>query len=227
MRFFLVEMFSGSGSVGQAAEELCAAAALGDSVEFRKLSVDIHPKYNPTTCTDLLTWDYRAALEEFLAERAEEDWVVVWASPPCTQYSRARTTARAPRDLEGSDALVERALRIAAYCRPDAWFLENPRGLLRTRACVQGLHRLECSHCRYGKPFRKNTDIWSNADFALERCCKATPCEYYRAHRRHAVTAQSGVDRNGTRGSGRAEAVYPVPAPLVRQLLLGAFTSLD
>ena len=70
-----------------------------------------------------------------------EPWMIegnvdlVWASPLCTHYSRARTTARTPRDLEGSDALVRKCLDLAdrLFCNI---FLENPEsGLLKNERC--------------------------------------------------------------------------------------------
>ena len=52
-----------------------------------------------------MQWDYRGL----------GPFDFVWASPPCTQYSRARTTGGA-RDLEGTDALVAKTL--IAYFKP-------------------------------------------------------------------------------------------------------------
>ena len=41
---------------------------------------------------------------------------VVWASPPCTEYSCAKTVGI--RDLAGADRIVERALEIINYFNP-------------------------------------------------------------------------------------------------------------
>ena len=68
---YLVELFSGTGSVGDAAQEL-----YGDSL--LRYSTDINPKYHPTTAIDMLEWDYKPALEAFLAKRTPEDYVIVW-----------------------------------------------------------------------------------------------------------------------------------------------------
>jgi site-specific DNA-cytosine methylase len=147
MTLYLVELFSGTGSVGDAAR-----VSYGDVVNLKHYSVDINPKYNPTTAVNLLEWDYKTALDAFLADYSvEEDFVIVWMSPPCTQYSIARSRAKTPRDLEGADALVERALEIKDYVNPNAWFLENPHGdarsALRLRPIMQPLeqYRHECT----------------------------------------------------------------------------------
>ena len=49
---------------------------------------------------------------------------MVWASPVCTEYSRALTMR--PRRLEEGDALVLRALEIMEHFDPLMWVIENP-----------------------------------------------------------------------------------------------------
>ena len=62
---------------------------------------------------------------------------MVWASPVCTEYSRALTT-RPRRLLE--DALVLSALEIIAHFDPLMWVIENPAtGLLKTRPFMERL----------------------------------------------------------------------------------------
>ena len=71
------------------------------------LTLDIDPKCMPDICIDLMAWEYK----DF--GLAPPDFVHF--SPPCTQYSIARSKAKTPRDLEGADALVQRCLDIIAY----------------------------------------------------------------------------------------------------------------
>ena len=85
----LLELFSGTGSVGR------AFRALGWEV----FSVDIDSSTKPTLLANVL--DVQLNL---LPPRVD----CIWASPPCTHYSCARTKAKTPRDLEGSDALVRK-----------------------------------------------------------------------------------------------------------------------
>ena len=89
----LLELCSGTGSVG------AAFAARG----WHVVSVDCDPRANASICCDLL---------ELTAERCGPvDFV--WASPPCTFYSVARTTGP-PADLEAADRLVQKCLDLAA-----------------------------------------------------------------------------------------------------------------
>jgi hypothetical protein len=215
MTLYMLELFSGTGSVGDAAR-----ARYGNMQHY---SADINPKYNPTTAIDMLHWNYKADLDAFLEKRTKGDYVIVWMSPPCTQYSIARSRAKTPRDLEGADALVKRALEIKDYVKPNAWFLENPHGdarsALRLRPIMESLeqYRHECTYCHYGKRFRKRTDIWTNVPITLKRCSKTTPCPHV-ANGRHPMTAQSGPSAGGARGCGSAEAAYPIPPLLVEHL---------
>lgn len=60
----------------------------------------------------------------------------ILAAPPCTMFSRARTRAKTPRDLEGAMEIVKGCLDIIHVLsynspRPKFWALENPTGFLR------------------------------------------------------------------------------------------------
>ena len=86
---------------------------------------------------------------------------VIWASPDCTQYNRARTTAKTPRNFEMADGLVKRCLELIRDLQPRVWFLENPdSGLLKTRLFMFGLPYVRVDYCMYGAPYRKtNKDM--------------------------------------------------------------------
>ena len=87
----------------------------------------------------------------------------IWASPPCTHYSRARTKAKTPRDLEGSDAIVQKVLDIIDHYGVPDWFMENPEsGLLKGWEVVARLPMRVVDYCKCGKPYRKRTAIWTN-----------------------------------------------------------------
>src|SRR3990167_9468030 len=61
----------------------------------------------------------------------------ILAAPPCTMFSRARTTAKTPRDFEGATKVVGACLRIIwevqyhnLFCLK-FWAMENPAGHLQ------------------------------------------------------------------------------------------------
>ena len=65
----LLELFSGTGSVGKPWREK----------EHEVISVDMDGRYHPTFQEDILKWSYCKC----------EVPDVIWASVPCEQYSRA------------------------------------------------------------------------------------------------------------------------------------------
>ena len=168
----LLELFSGSGSIGKAFPgEVVSVDLVGD----------------PTHKTDIFDWDFTVYPQGYFS--------VVWASPPCTQYSPARTTAKTARDLEGADRLVKRAIFLIEYFCPKYFFIENPwRGMLRHREVVASLPSpKKVSYCMYGSPgYQKNTAIWTNADINFNIC--QGKCGQM-VGRRHKGTAQKGPDK--------------------------------
>ena len=127
---------------------------------------------------------------------------IIWFSPPCTEYSRAKTTGI--RHLDSADAIVQAGLRIINKLKPEAWFMENPVGLLRHRAFMQpySRYRHTTTYCAYGTPYRKETDIWtiwSNVPLALHHCDQPQHCCRCITHfGRHLRTAQQGPSTSST-----------------------------
>ena len=147
------------------------------------MSLDNDPKSGADVVCDLLTWDYTS----FALEPPD----VIWCSPPCTHYSRARSKAKTPRDLEGADAIVQKCLDIIKYWNPKVWWIENPQtGLLTSRRVVQGLPYVDLDYCQYGEPehtgYRKRTRLWTNAAYTPRPLCRRRP---------HAQTAQRGPSK--------------------------------
>ena len=67
----MLELFSGTGSVGSVAKNL----------SFNVVSLDLK---NADINCNILEWDYRQYPSEYFC--------FIWASPPCTEYSIAKTT---------------------------------------------------------------------------------------------------------------------------------------
>ena len=141
----MLDLFSGTGSVSRVFEDH----------GFEVVSVDIAENFSPTIVTDILTWDYKAAFQPGYFD-------IIFCSPPCDHFSRARTTA--PRDLDKADALVKKALEIILYFKPEKWFLENPRsGLLAGRSYMADIPYVDVDYCQFSDwGYQKPTRIWGD-----------------------------------------------------------------
>ena len=143
---------------------------------------------------------------------------LVWASPPCTEYSNAMTSR--PRQLESADKLVTAALDCIEHLKPRFWYIENPVGLLHKRDIMIDLedYKYKTSYCRYGSDVQKDTHIWTNAPIdELKICRKESPCPEKCTHGRHLKTAQAGTSKE-IPGSGQGKNVYHIPAKLLKTL---------
>ena len=141
----LLELFSGTKSVGRAFE------ALGWEVT----SLDADATTRPGICADIREWDYRTY--------PPGHFDFIWASPVCTEFSRALTRRPRRLELEDGDCLVLKTIEIIGYLRPRWWAVENPRtGLLKSRPYMKALPYDDVSYCMYGFRYQKTTRIWNN-----------------------------------------------------------------
>ena len=200
---FLLELFSGTGSVGKVASDM----------GFNVISLD--RDMEATIKTDIMNWDY-TGFPPCMFD-------VIWASPPCTEYSRAKTIG--VRDIEGSNAVVKRTLDIIHYFKPKYWIIENPQtGLLKDQELMYGIPYNDVDYCKYGMPYRKRTRLWNNIDLWKPKplCCK--DCEAMNeTNTRHKQEAQQGgstAERRQTQQTFRTTDLYKVPGELIKEILL-------
>ena len=204
---FLLELFSGTGSVGR------PWRAAGHRVD----SLDIDSRHDPEFCEDILEWNYRCL------DTQPPDFI--WASVPCEQYSIARTRAKTPRNYELADALVAKTIEIIRHFQtlnPEiAWFVENPStSQLWGREVARDLYpRVQLDYCAYGAPYRKRTKVSTNAPWTPRPLCDPRTCPSC-IDGRHVKSAQKGPDK--TKGAGdicSLDALHALPRRLTEEIL--------
>jgi hypothetical protein len=173
-----VELFSGTKSFSK------VAAGFGHPI----FTVDNDPSVDPDLVADIRLLSSR---------KLPSSPFILWASPPCQTFSVAALHHHwkrdgTPRTLHGH-RLVAKTVSLIIDLHPRWWFIENPRGMLRTVAWFGhavrhlGGRRQTVTYCSYDADVFKPTDIWSNAHWwhARPRCRLHNPCPRLRAGQSH------------------------------------------
>lgn len=185
------------------------------------MTVDWDPKFNPTIEADIRDIDPPNTW-------TPGEFDVVWASPPCTAYSIARSSV--PRDFRTADQIAIACFNIIQYLTSDPtkivyWFVENPNtGYLKRRPFMQEYadDKKTLCYCKYGCSYKKETAIWTNLVWQPRPMCK----KWFRclnfADNHHPQTAQKGPSKIGAgmtqNDDYKSEELYSIPEQLVAEL---------
>ena len=197
-------LFSGTGSVDRQLEEL------GYVVD----SLDCDNRGNPSILINIFHWRYK--------DVPAGSYDVIWASPPCTEFSAALTTRE--RDVAKGLRFVRRTLNIIRHLQPRFWILENPQsGLLARHSILRNRPHVDLDYCQFAPQwgYRKRTRFWGSWQISTRQniLCdpKTCPC---------VIQGESGFlrHRQWLGGKGRQPTTwekYRIPEGIVRYLLLG------
>ena len=206
----LLELFCGTKSIGK----------IFDQHGWDVISVDMLDKFHPTICKNVLDLTPEDIIDKL--PKFSKEINVIWASPMCTQYSKARTQG-GPRDLEVADALVQKTLDLVKYF--DApFFMENPyTGLLKSRDVVKEIPVRVIDYCSYADEsfpgrYRKRTGIWTNTDWIPERAlCKPSLCKFCSDGKKHDHAGQQR-SKPGQKQSTTKQ-LYKIPSAIPEELV--------
>ena len=163
----VLELFSGTGSVGKVCKKL----------GWKVVSLDL--KYADIN-TDIMDWDYKALYKE-------GDFDIVWASPPCNTFSRLvfSNVGKKLKRLNGEVAtkellmnemmtiglpILRRTEEIISYLKPTYYFIENPQTGKMKHFMSHHKH-YDASYCMYGFNYRKTTRFWTNKEGLVLNVC--------------------------------------------------------
>ena len=201
----ILELFAGSRSIGNAAEQL----------GFQVYSSDINAFKDINYVSDILQFDVSKV--PFIPD-------VIWASPPCTFFSVASigkhwnidNTPKTENAKLGV-TIVQKTIEIIKYFKelnPNIiYFVENPRGKLRKLPVANYFDkRHTVTYCQYGDKRMKPTDIWTNSEnWKPKAMCKnGDNCH---------VSAPRG-SQTGTQGMANAYEKSKIPEELCKEILI-------
>lgn len=208
----VLELFSGTGSVGKVCEML----------DWNVVSVDmILPA---THKCDIMDFNYK--------QYPRDHFDIVWASPPCTNYSKLQdcwigrmrkgqiyTKEVQAEEMNNDDKLVLKALEIIEYFNPHWWFIENPAGSrMKERPFMKNLHNYVVDYCMYSDwGYRKRTRIWTNrTDFNPLLCNKQCGNMIDNLHKTNLGNSERKIR---TKGNGVSQHdAYRIPEKLILSL---------
>lgn len=225
----LLELFSGTGSVGEVAK----------SMQWEVVSLDIRPCTHADITRDILTWPFEK-------EYPVGYFDVIWASFPCATFSYMRrcnlnrpmkkngqpwTHEAFDREMmEEGVPLLEKSQEIIRHFRPRYFFMENPFfGYAKKFVRDMPFHIVDyCQYAEWG--YRKRTIIWTNVeDFQGKTCCRQT-CKNMspgrRSHRLRTDSGGGGVKKNRKQGTTRNEK-FRIPSRLVQELFSKCINSVS
>ena len=150
-----VEAFCGTKSFSNVAEER----------GYMTMTLDVDSQFNPDICKSILDVSVKdLPYKPFF----------FWASPPCQGFSVAAIGSSwcgghrvyCPKRVSVAlgMAFVLKTIELIKLIEPKYYCIENPRGVLRKMAFMDGMHRDTVTYCQYGDTRMKPTDLWHNIE---------------------------------------------------------------
>ena len=157
----LLELFSGTKSVGKVAEQL----------GYEVTSLDLK---NADINTDILEWDYKVYPVGYFD--------IIWASPPCDTFSNLEnswigrsgyTHESIQSDIDNVGLpILRRTEEIIEYFNPKYYFIENPQ-TGKMKNYINDKPYYDVDYCKYSNwGYRKRTRIWTNVPNFQPMICK-------------------------------------------------------
>lgn len=131
-------------------------------------TVDWNEEYPSSLHIDIGTLEAGEILEKF----GRPD--VIWMAPDCTSYSVAAISKHRRKNKETGnldpitdyakkcDEVNQHCLKLVEELQPKCFFIENPRGGMRSMSWMKDIPRYTVTFCQYGDFRMKPTDLWTN-----------------------------------------------------------------
>ncbi len=196
----LLELFSGTGSVGNVAK----------AFDYDVVSLDLK---NADINCNILQWDYQ--------QYPPKHFDVIWASPPCTEYSVAKTTG--VRKIAEANKIVLKTIEIIKYFQPKFFFIENPQtGRLKKQPFMNEFRFVDVDYCKNGFNYRKRTRVWNNLlswrprDLCKKDCGKTIGNKHVETAQRLPSGCKESWGENPVKH--KQEDLYRIPEGLIKEI---------
>ncbi len=164
-----VDFFSGTGS---------ATKAFRESNDWKVFDVEL----NPSNDFDSDRIDLEKDIMDVNPEDLPNQVDFVWASPPCTAFSRASVGHHWSENMKPDTEycltniqLVWKTLYLINKLKPDYWFMENPQGMLIN---VLPHSPEKVTYCQYGDDRMKPTYLYGQHPSSMQyrSCSEGDKC---------------------------------------------------
>jgi len=210
----ILEVFAGSRSIGNKAEQLGMQVFSVDWEAFDKIDLVIDVEEMETKDVPFIP-DFG------------------WFSPDCTTYTIAACSTHRNNSIEPKSDYAIKCDRVNKHFIEliNQWlkintdfvfFIENPRGMLRKMPFMQEFKRHTVWYCQYGDDRAKPTDIWTNSKSWIPR----KMCRNYKYDKDgnvinkhcHHESARRGA-KTGTQGKKGSYERSKIPEELCEEIL--------
>jgi len=189
----IVDLFSGYGGASEAFVEA------GDLVRRYEIDYSVCEIVPHSVQADLSGFDPGTHIRRTFDHRCANPVDLVWASPPCREFSRAYSAPQAEAERAGIEytptdglALVEAAIRIIKKLEPKYWVIENVAGARKWLEPILGMPKQVIGpYC-----------LWGNfPQIVIPGCTEFQPkCMKAGGHDRHSVQKRSVIPIEISRG---------------------------
>jgi len=196
----------------RALELFCGTKSFSKELDYawEVISLDNRKSTEPTFCCDIMDFDFKQYPVGYFD--------MIWASPPCTEYSICKQNA--PRKLELADSIVKKTLEIIRYLKPKLWFIENPQtGLLKSREFMKDIPFVDMDYCRFSDwGYRKRTRFWTNKQGLITTKCLGRGKCPNMIEKRHKRNIGNARKKYGIYKFTKSDK-YRIPPKLIRYLV--------
>ena len=163
----VLELFSGTGSVGKIAKEMGWEVV---SLDLKDADIEIN----------ILDWDYK--------KYKPYEFDIIWASPPCDTFSALRnpwigrklkchhgevcTKELLQKDMDTIGIpILRKTEEIIDYLKPKYYFIENPKTGKMKDYITRPFYDVDyCKYAAWG--YKKRTRVWTNLTGFIPKVCK-------------------------------------------------------